>query len=67
MKKEFFNQMLSKLDTASNVEILTDPETRMLKGGGCTCKKTTNGFSCNGYNDNDPTTTTVDPTLQLPK
>jgi len=55
--------MLTKLNTASDVEILTNPETRMLKGGGCTCKKT-NSFSCNGYNDND--TSDDDTTIQLP-
>lgn len=35
MKQEFFKQMLTKLNIVSDVEILTDPLTRKLKGGGC--------------------------------
>lgn len=73
MKKEFFNQMLSKLDTASDVEILTDPQARALKGGGCTCKKGGYVNCSGGYNQGGGgnsgggTTTTIDPTIQLPK
>jgi len=70
MKKEFFNTMLSKFETSNEVEILTDPQTRALKGGGCTCKK--GGYvSCNTNNDSGGNTgggtdTTIDPTITVP-
>lgn len=72
MKKEFFSQMLSKFETSKEVEILTDPQTRALKGGGCTCKKggyvsCENGYSQGGGNSGGDTTTTIDPTIQVPK
>lgn len=50
------------------MEILTDPQTRALKGGGCTCKK--GGYvSCNTNNDSGGNTgggtdITIDP-IQL--
>lgn len=37
MKTQFFKQMLEELKPTSDVEVLTDPEARALKGG-CTCK-----------------------------
>lgn len=73
MKKEFFSQMLTKFEASQEVEILTDPQTRALKGGGCTCKN--GGYvSCSGGydqggggNTGGSTSTTVDAPITLPK
>lgn len=58
--------MFEKFETSEEVEILTDPQTRALKGGGCTCKKT-DSFSCNGYNDNDTSDDDTTITIGVPK
>jgi|GEM_PF-7118951 len=72
MKKEFFNQMFSNLETSNEVEVLTNPKARTLKGGGCTCKKggyvnCSGGYSQDGDNSGGNTNTTIDPTVQVPK
>lgn len=70
--------MFEKFETSEEVEILTDPQTRALKGGGCSCKNSgSNYVSCTGSYSPDTTTggdtnnggdtnTTIDPTIKVP-
>lgn len=53
MKKLFFKEMLSDLETTSDVEVLTEDNMSSLKGGGCTCKRGGYTNNCGTYTSSD--------------